>query len=243
MGSTSITDGQWLSLRDRVYSELRDKIIVGEYPPGMRLQVKEVAAAMRVSTTPVREALATLVEDGLVRREAYRGVHVRPFDRQFVDDVYKLRMALEWLSWGTLAERYAVRVGPTTELKKLEGELFDLLGRARETLEANDLEEYSSLDWNIHLLVARVSGNEELISVMDALMHKVRWVMSHTVLLEGRADRSYLEHEQMVKLAIAGDVAGVQALSADHIDHARRDVLAAITAGNAPLAKNRRQNS
>ena len=197
---------------------------------------------MGVSTTPVREALATLVEDGLVRREAYRGVHVRPLDQQFVDDVYKLRKALEWLSWSTLAERYATRGDPATELKMIEGQLFDLLGRAGEMLEANDLEGYSSLDWNIHLLVARVSGNEELISVMDALMHKVRWVMSHTVVLEGRADRSHLEHEQMVKLAIAGDVAGVQALSADHIDHARRDVLAAITAGNDPLAKSRRQN-
>ena len=77
---------------------LEDEIIFGQLAPAARLTEEEVAERSGISRSPVREALRLLERDGLVVREARRGIWVAPIGRADLDQVYSCRVALEGLA-------------------------------------------------------------------------------------------------------------------------------------------------
>ncbi len=80
---------------ERVYDDLREAIIGGEYTPGERLRTEALAERFGTSRTPVREALVLLEGDGLVELEPRRGAVVRSFDAADLVDLYEVRAILE----------------------------------------------------------------------------------------------------------------------------------------------------
>ena len=83
------------TIRDQVYQLLKNEICEGVYEPGYWLQEKELAQRLRVSRSPVREALLQLSRDGLVKNIPNRGVFVREFSIQDIEDVFDLRIMME----------------------------------------------------------------------------------------------------------------------------------------------------
>lgn len=77
---------------------LEEEILYGQLPPETRLVEEEVAQRFGISRSPVREALRLLEQDGLVVREARRGIWVAPIGREDLDAVYSCRVALEGLA-------------------------------------------------------------------------------------------------------------------------------------------------
>lgn len=80
---------------DQVAKAIRQQILDGELPPGIRLSQADVAEAMQVSRTPLREALHKLEAEGLVVSLANRGMRVAPASLSQVEDAYALRLLAE----------------------------------------------------------------------------------------------------------------------------------------------------
>ena len=80
---------------DRAYAALRSEIVGWRIEPGTSLAEVELAERLGVSRTPVREALARLMADGLVAPVGGRGLVVSPFSLAEVELLYELRIALE----------------------------------------------------------------------------------------------------------------------------------------------------
>lgn len=78
-----------------VLQTLRRAILAGSVRPGSRLVQAEIADDLKVSTTPVREALRDLAAEGLIQLDAHRGALVREFSRDEVEEIYLLRSLLE----------------------------------------------------------------------------------------------------------------------------------------------------
>jgi len=141
--------------REYVATALVDWIVAGTYRPGDRLVAQEVAAALGVSVTPVREALAELTGIGIVDFAANRGATVHRFSPREVREVSRVRRALE-----CEAVRGAIGRIPPGRLRQLSEQLEQmannpvkgkrLIGRARE------------LDSALHDLIARYCGNRYL---------------------------------------------------------------------------------
>ncbi len=85
------------SLTARVYRSLCDSIVTRQLAPDQPLVIEQVAVLLGVSRTPVREALAALIQNGLVR-ELNGGYRVAPLDATYVREVYAVRSALESLA-------------------------------------------------------------------------------------------------------------------------------------------------
>ena len=83
------------TIRDQVYQLLKNEICQGVYEPGYWLQEKELSQRLRVSRSPVREALLQLGRDGLVRNIPNKGVFVREFSIRDIEDVFDLRIMME----------------------------------------------------------------------------------------------------------------------------------------------------
>src|SRR6266567_2772095 len=85
-------------LREEAYVRLRAWIIEGVLLPGSRLRDNEIADALGVSRTPVREAIRRLQDDGLVVAEASRWTKVAPLDVDAADRLYPIVWSLEALA-------------------------------------------------------------------------------------------------------------------------------------------------
>ena len=102
------------SLTTVVQHELERQIVSGELAAGVKLNEADIAAALRVSRGPVREAFRALEQSGLVRTEKNRGVFVRQLSLQEADEIYEVRAALD----GLIGRLAAQRIHPA-ELQRL----------------------------------------------------------------------------------------------------------------------------
>ena len=92
-----------------VAERLRAQIVAGELPSGSKLRQVEIARRFGVSTTPVREALAALQREGLVRLHPQRGAVVFVPTVADLREHYEIRAALEALAASCTAERFQER--------------------------------------------------------------------------------------------------------------------------------------
>ena len=88
-------DGMRRTAHELVRDTLRRAILRGTLSGGQRLVQAEIAAQLDVSTTPVREALRDLANEGLIRLDAHRGAIVRELNLTEVQEIYDLRKLLE----------------------------------------------------------------------------------------------------------------------------------------------------
>ncbi|HZP21662.1 MAG TPA: GntR family transcriptional regulator [Bauldia sp.] len=108
------------TLAEQAYEELQDRIVSGALPAGHRLRADELADALAISQTPVKEALALLERDGLVEAASRRGSVVRRFTIDDVVEIYDARMLLE-----ISAVETGFREGnATVEFAEALGEIF-----------------------------------------------------------------------------------------------------------------------
>src|SRR5262247_1387502 len=90
----------------QVAGRLKEEILAGERAAGSRLRQVEIARRFGVSTTPVREALAALQREGLVRLHPQRGAVVFVPTVDDLREHYEIRAALEALAAARAAERF-----------------------------------------------------------------------------------------------------------------------------------------
>ena len=98
-----------LPLPKRVHQQLRDQLLDGSLPPGTRLDYKQLAKQLGVSTTPVREAVTQLASEGFVELVPRLGALVRSLNRESAVDFYEVREAVETFAALKAAERLSPR--------------------------------------------------------------------------------------------------------------------------------------
>jgi len=153
------------SLPDRVYELLKRRILTCVLLPGQRLNEKEIAEELKVSRTPLREALNRLGQEGLLVRTPYAGYVVSSVNESGVLDLCELRMILEVETAGLAAER-----ATSDDLLRME--------RAAELhYKPGDRKTYGDyLDSNLvfHRELARASHNNRLLEKVMAVLNELQ---------------------------------------------------------------------
>jgi DNA-binding GntR family transcriptional regulator len=145
------------TIAGQVAERLKQEILAGQREPGSRLRQVEIARALGVSTTPVREALATLQREGLVRLHAQRGAVVFLPSVENLREHYEIRAALEALAAAKTAERFEPAwAGPLTELLD-------------EMREGPPAARYIALNQRFHTTLYEHSGRAQLVAMIAAL--------------------------------------------------------------------------
>ena len=161
--TTVVTADPDFQLPDLMVTELvrvlERGIVSGEYAPGTRFVEEEVAATFKVSRSPVREAFHRLAADGLVLREARRGVRVTPISLTDLDEVYSCRLELE----GFAAEQ-AAEVGPQS--RDMLETAFEELRQARFS---GDLNRYFDTNIEFTARIQELARNKTLIRLLQGL--------------------------------------------------------------------------
>jgi DNA-binding GntR family transcriptional regulator len=215
-------------LNRSIYYKVRDLIASGRIPPGAQLDERSLANALQVSRTPLREAIATLVEEGLVERRPYRGNFVRLFTARQVNDLYLVRKVLEGL-----AARLAVLASAEEDLDKIRS----ILDEAQQALEADDMAAYSTADAHFHDAIAQMSQNEILIEALGRLKRQIQIVRLGANHDPQVVARTALERPRILAALEARDADLAARLMEEHIDGVRRSMVAQLQALETPQEK------
>ncbi|OMI85095.1 GntR family transcriptional regulator [Streptomyces sp. BBFR25] len=197
---------------ERVTRRLRDEIIDGVRAPGSRLVERELAESLGVSRLPVREALKTLVSEGLVTPRPRSWAVVREFTTSDIADLDEVRSGLETLGFRLAAQRHT-REG----LERLRATVDAELDAAR----ANDAVRARRAAADFHETVVSLAANELLNELERVLRSRLRWLLGqHDDLLAVA-----LEHEALYRAIAARDVDHVQELVLHHLSTSRSAAL------------------
>lgn len=213
-----------LPLNERVYQQLRDVLARGQLKPNSRLDEEELAADLGVSRTPIREAIGKLTTEGFAQYRPYQGSFVRSFTAKQVDDLYRVRQALE-----ALAVRQTVSTLTDAQLAQLRAILADVA----DALAAGDMAAYGAADRRFHRAIAAWSGNQTLIESLDRLdvqVQIVRTVANHD---PGGVARTADERPRILAAMAARDTEQAVTLLTEHIDGVRRIVVAQLIEAEA----------
>lgn len=149
------------SVGESVTEVLREMIFDGQLAGGQRIPQDDIAAELGVSRLPVREAIATLENDGLVEVEKHRGAYVLAIQRIDVQDHYE--------TFGHVHGIAAKRAAGLVTAEHL-GNLEDLDKQMHETEDVNSLHD---LNWKFHRVINVVGGSRRLQSVILGLTRQI----------------------------------------------------------------------
>jgi DNA-binding GntR family transcriptional regulator len=210
-------------LTDDVVDAIRGAILAGKIKPGSRLIEEDLAASLKVSRGPVRQAIFRLQQEGLVVHEPHRGATVGQISEEDVFEIYSLRLALE-----RLAIEQAIRKAGPKELAEIEAVLkrFSAMPRASVTRRV-----VAELDVEFHDAIFRAAGSSRLYRAWETLRSQLMmFLMLRDALPEDYLDSWHRDHLRLVEVIRAGDPAAAQAVIEEHINGARARLLAILQA-------------
>jgi DNA-binding GntR family transcriptional regulator len=185
-----IIDKRTASLEEQVTETLEAEILTGKLAAGASLTEQSLSVRLGVSRTPIRAALHTLAEEGLINLIPNRGAVVVGVTREDLIDIYKIRMRLEGLASALAAERIS-REDLATLRESVELAEF--------YISKNDTEHLKELDTQFHAIIYRASGNRMLNKTLSELHRNIISYRKMSLSVPGRLERSVGEHREILK--------------------------------------------
>ena len=215
------------ALGEAVADAIVNAVAQGVLQPGQRLIEAELATQLEVSRVPVREAIKMLQAQGIVKAAPNQGTRVAAFDAPIIDQVIEARVALERIAVRDAAEAY--RRNP----RLIDG-LREIVARMHRASRWSDWVEMRKADVAFHHEMCRVSGNEVVLSLWNALARRTTIIFGRELASERDFDVVICQHETMIDMFESGD-GDVEREIEDHILRLRRpERMAARQAGNDP---------
>lgn len=197
---------------DIAYDSIRLQILSGERPGGEWLREDDLAAALGVSRTPVREALRRLAAEGLVTHERNRGVQVQSWTMEDLEEVFGLRSLLE--PWGCA-------LAATRGQADLEA-LQDLADRMDEAADKPhpDFEHITELNNLFHGTILAASGSRRVQSLVSSVVDVPLVWSTFSRYTPHELRRSLAHHHELVDALRAGDPAWAESIMRAHVQSA-----------------------
>jgi DNA-binding GntR family transcriptional regulator len=196
---------------DTARRRLRELILDGTYPAGSRLTELEVATALGMSRTPVREAIRTLAADGLVRPTGW-GVTVVALDLGDLDHAYQVRAALDGLTAELAADRQRTGRIAIADLASVRAAATD----AAQATAAGRLQQAVEHNRRFHRRIAELAGNPIALSALDRLWDQVLVSTLHSLAAPARPEQVAAQHEELLAAVADGRVADAGRLARQH---------------------------
>jgi DNA-binding GntR family transcriptional regulator len=211
-GPASRGRNQW------AYERLHEAIREGTIEPGQRVMETDISAWLRVSRTPVREALRRLQAEGLLEHAAGGGLAVAVYDLRAIAEFYAMRESLE----GTAAA-LAARNADATEL--------GILRAIMEGMQAlpDDPRAHARENQAFHDHIHRAAHNRFLLKSLRALLNFVPLLGRTTYHAPGRVATALAEHQAIVAAILARDAARAEQAARLHIRTALESRMLVVT--------------
>jgi DNA-binding GntR family transcriptional regulator len=202
------------SLRDQAFDVIRHALVSGQILPGDIYSASALATRLGVSTSPVREAMLTLVNQGLMEAVRNRGYRVVAMSEHDLDEVHEMRLLLEVPG----AEKAAAQVGDT-DLAALEEIITEIEAAATD----GDIVRFLDADRRFHLDLLGLTGNRRLVDTVGGLRDQTRLYGLQRLARQGGLVESAREHRDILAAITARDTGRLGDIMREHLRHVRVD--------------------
>jgi DNA-binding GntR family transcriptional regulator len=203
-------------LGQKVTEILRNAIIYGEFKPGERLNESAIAAKLKTSKSPVREAMRNLVSENLVESRNWRGAFVRDVTPKDIEEIYMVLSLIE----GTITRLAAANMNEA-RTKELKG----LMREIERVITGDNIKRNMMLSRKLHDFIVRTSGNTLLMKIHGHL--RTQEVQFGRVAHSGAVSvmEVFQEHLSICRALLEKDGEKAEMLMIDHIQRARSRAL------------------
>ncbi|MDX6244966.1 MAG: hypothetical protein QOE76_2689 [Frankiales bacterium] len=208
-------------LADDVYEILKSKLMDNVVEPGARLSIDGLSRDLKVSATPIREALARLESDGLVTKKAHHGYTAAPLiDARTFDELFRMRLLLE-----PACASWAAQAATPRQITGME----DLIAEMKTPLAGDGYDSYKAFatqDAAFHVALAAATGVGLMVETLERLRpHGQLYRLYYTV---GIADDTVREHERVLEAVTRRDEAGAGEAMKAHLNASRGRLAGAL---------------
>ena len=210
------------SLKDRIYGSLKQAITsmnVYAEDAELRLDERQLSEKLAISRTPIREALARLEQEGLVRIVPRKGVFIV---RKTKDEI--LEMITVWAALESMAARLVTLRASDEEIATLR-RLFSEFGGGAVTAQ---IDEYSELNIDFHSQILKSGKCALLEELANNLFMHMRSIRARTISEDDRARRSIIDHMQIIEAIEARDADLAERLVREHTLNLAKHVAANV---------------
>ena len=204
-----------LSLAFQVADFIVDGIAAGSFQFGQRLIETELAAQLRVSRVPIREAVKMLEAQGILVVTPHRGAHVVEFDDLKIDRIRDARVALERLAIPDALATFQAH-------PERQAALAALVVRMRDAVRRSDWVEAGKADLEFHRQICQASDNEIVITLWEALARHITIVFGRELRAEGGNPRLVEQHARILRLIKKGALGPLDIELRKHVMRLRR---------------------
>jgi DNA-binding GntR family transcriptional regulator len=215
-------------LHGQVAQRLRQMLVEGQIAPGAKLNERELCEQLKVSRTPLREAIKTLAAEGLVDLLPNRGAFAVALNEADIRNTFEVMAGLEGLS-GELA---AQRITPA-ELAEIEAMHYEM----KAAYTRRDLSNYYRLNLAIHAAINAAARNPVLTATYHQVNARLQALRFRSNLDGEKWARALQEHERMVSALHRRDGAALRTELVAHLGHKRDVVLEQLRATQAEQAQ------
>jgi len=198
------------SLKAKIYDSLKRAIMnmnIYDDDTELRLDERRLSEQFGISRTPLREALARLDQEGLVRIVPRRGIYIVRKSKAEI-----LEMITVWAALESMAARLITQNSSDQEIASLRELCSTFEG---EGVKAR-IDEYSEANIRFHQAILAMSKNELLNSMAEGLFMHVRAIRARTISEKDRADRSIVDHIHIIEALEARDTDLAERLVREH---------------------------
>jgi DNA-binding GntR family transcriptional regulator len=190
-----------------VRDTLRRGILSGVLSGGTRLVQADIAAQLKVSTTPVREALRDLAAEGLIQFDPHRGAIVHELNLNELIEVYEIRKVLESLAIRKATQRI------TAEQLAAAAALQDKMDSE------HDSGAWVEYNWQFHSLLERAANSPRLASMVKTVQDAAAIYVGHSLKVEPqRMASGNREHREILEAMRRRDADRAVALLVQHLE-------------------------
>ena len=209
-------------LHEIVTARIAEAIVRGEFGPGERLSEERLAERLGVSRSPVREALRSLANSGLVIYEARKGMTIANIDRHEVVDFFQFR---------TLIQCECIRLAtPNLHPAQIE-ELKLTFHRMEDAARENHLHEYLFLVRHFYEIIEDACPNQVLVESVRSISLMAMRYRSVSIRVPGRMEESLRNHREFLDALVNGDAVTAVSIAERLLQDSLRGVLVSFNDG------------
>jgi DNA-binding GntR family transcriptional regulator len=193
---------------DKLISDIRKEVSSGILKPGDQLEVTALAERFGVSRTPIREAIRTLVESGVLETRPRKGSFVRVLSAKQLLDLFQVAAELEGM---------ACRLAALSLTKENVEAIESGLAKCIQAAEVQNNAEYAMANLDFHTAIHNASGNDWLIEQLRQLQINLNSYRTMPYEIRGRLKKSTDEHKIICDAILSGDGEHACNLMRDHM--------------------------
>jgi len=198
------------SLNTRIYSAIKSAIVnmnIYDDDAELKLDERSLSEQFGISRTPLREALARLDHEGLVRIIPRRGIYIVRKSKEEILD-----MITVWAGLESMAARLATQVASDEEISSLRKLLTSFDGGTASA----QMDEYSDANIQFHQIILKLSKSELLYEITNKLFMHMRAIRARTISEGDRVYKSVVDHTHIIEALEARDTDLAERLVREH---------------------------